>query len=87
MGTFSRRITETVPSLFRRIFSERNSVPNPNRYAPLSLVAAVGLFIKILANFPDFRVVVNNDKQGLGPTLFLASVNKTESLYCGSLLK
>jgi hypothetical protein len=36
-----------------------------NRYATLSVVAAVGLFIKILANFPDFRVVVNNDKQGL----------------------
>ncbi len=29
MGTFIRGITETVPSLFRGIFSERNSVPNP----------------------------------------------------------
>ncbi len=29
MGTFFRGITETVPSLFRGIFSERNSVPNP----------------------------------------------------------
>ena len=30
MSTFFRGITETVPSLFRGIFSERNSVPNPN---------------------------------------------------------
>ncbi len=29
MSTFFRGITETVPSLFRGIFSERNSVPNP----------------------------------------------------------
>jgi hypothetical protein len=29
MGIFFRGITETVPSLFRRIFSERNSVTNP----------------------------------------------------------
>ncbi len=29
MSTFVRGITETVPSLFRGIFSERNSVPNP----------------------------------------------------------
>ncbi len=31
MSTFFRRITETVPALFRGIFSERNSVPNPSR--------------------------------------------------------
>ncbi len=30
MSTFFRGITETVPSLFRGIFSERNSVPNPS---------------------------------------------------------
>jgi hypothetical protein len=30
MNTFFRGITETVPSLFRGIFSERNSVPNPS---------------------------------------------------------
>jgi hypothetical protein len=30
MSTFFRGITETVPSLFRGIVSERNSVPNPN---------------------------------------------------------
>jgi hypothetical protein len=29
MSTFFRGITEIVPSLFRGIFSERNSVPNP----------------------------------------------------------
>ncbi len=29
LSTFFRWITETIPSLFRRIFSERNSVPNP----------------------------------------------------------
>ncbi len=29
MSTFFRRITEVVPSLFRGIFSERNSVANP----------------------------------------------------------
>jgi hypothetical protein len=29
MNTFFRGITETVPSLFRGIFPERNSVPNP----------------------------------------------------------
>jgi hypothetical protein len=29
MSTFFREITETVPSLFCGIFSERNSVPNP----------------------------------------------------------
>jgi hypothetical protein len=31
MRAFFRGITETVPSLFRGIFSERNSVPNPTR--------------------------------------------------------
>ncbi len=31
MSAFFRGITETVPSLFRGIFSERNSVPNPMR--------------------------------------------------------
>ncbi len=31
MSTFFRGITETIPSLFRGIFSERNSVPNPIR--------------------------------------------------------
>ncbi len=31
MSTFFRGITETIPSLFRGIFSERNSVPNPTR--------------------------------------------------------
>ncbi len=31
MSTFFRGITEAVPSLFRGIFSERNSVPNPNQ--------------------------------------------------------
>ncbi len=31
MSTFFRGITETVPSLFRGIFPERNSVPNPSR--------------------------------------------------------
>jgi hypothetical protein len=29
MSTFFSGITEIVPSLFRGIFSERNSVPNP----------------------------------------------------------
>ena len=29
MSTFFRGITEAIPSLFRGIFSERNSVPNP----------------------------------------------------------
>jgi hypothetical protein len=33
MNAFFRGITETVPSLFRGIFSERNSVPNPNSSA------------------------------------------------------
>jgi hypothetical protein len=31
MSTFFRGIRETIPSLFRGIFSERNSVPNPTR--------------------------------------------------------
>jgi hypothetical protein len=31
MSTFFRRITEIIPSLFRGIFSERNSVPNPSQ--------------------------------------------------------
>ena len=31
MSTFFRGITEIIPSLFRGIFSERNSVPNPRR--------------------------------------------------------
>jgi hypothetical protein len=30
MSTFFCGITETIPSLFRGIFSERNSVPNPS---------------------------------------------------------
>jgi hypothetical protein len=30
MSTFFRGITEIIPSLFRGIFSERNSVPNPS---------------------------------------------------------
>ncbi len=30
MNTFFRGITESIPSLFRGIFSERNSVANPN---------------------------------------------------------
>ena len=34
MSTFFRGITETVPSLFRGIHSERNSVPNPNQGGP-----------------------------------------------------
>jgi hypothetical protein len=29
MSTFFRGITESIPSLFREIFSERNSVANP----------------------------------------------------------
>jgi hypothetical protein len=33
MRAFFRGITETVPSLFRGIFSERNSVPNPTHAA------------------------------------------------------
>ncbi len=32
MSTFFRGITETITSLFRGIFSERNSVPNPTRW-------------------------------------------------------
>jgi hypothetical protein len=36
MSTFFRGMTETVPSLFRGIFPERNSVPNPT-YRPASL--------------------------------------------------
>jgi hypothetical protein len=31
MSTFFRGITEIVPSLFRGIFSEGNSVPNPSQ--------------------------------------------------------
>jgi hypothetical protein len=31
MSTFFRGIAETVQSLFRGIFSEQNSVPNPSR--------------------------------------------------------
>jgi hypothetical protein len=34
MSTFFRGITETIPSLFRGIFSERNSVPNPSPVHP-----------------------------------------------------
>ncbi len=34
MSTFFRGITETIPSLFRGIFSERNSVPNPSYCNP-----------------------------------------------------
>jgi len=36
MSPFFRGITETIPSLFRGIFSERNSVPNPiyNQFLP-----------------------------------------------------
>ncbi len=30
MSAFFRAVTETVPSLFHGIFSEQNSVPNPN---------------------------------------------------------
>jgi hypothetical protein len=37
MSAFFRGITETVPSLFRGIFSERNSVPNPKSDGCLSL--------------------------------------------------
>jgi hypothetical protein len=37
MRAFFRGITETVPSLFRGIFSERNSVPNPTHGSKLSL--------------------------------------------------
>jgi hypothetical protein len=31
MSTFFRGITEAIPSLFRGIFSEQNSVANPNK--------------------------------------------------------
>ncbi len=37
MSTFFRGIKETIPSLFRGSFSERNSVPNPRLYL-LSMV-------------------------------------------------
>ncbi len=36
MSTFFRGITETIPSLFRGICSERNSVPNPSPATLLS---------------------------------------------------
>jgi hypothetical protein len=45
MSTFFRGITETVPSLFRGIFSERNSVPNPSAFVPtVSGITAVAGF-------------------------------------------
>jgi hypothetical protein len=41
MSAFFRGMTEIVPSLFRGIFSERNSVPNPtySQLTPLRGVA------------------------------------------------
>jgi hypothetical protein len=44
MNTFFRGITETVPSLFRGIFSEQNYVPNPStvmRHSTISGIHAV----------------------------------------------
>jgi hypothetical protein len=48
MRAFFRGITETVPSLFRGIFSERNSVPNPSHTE--RKVAKIRLFILISKN-------------------------------------
>ncbi len=41
MSTFFRGITEDVPSLFRGIFSERNSVPNPSPTPSHSLATRI----------------------------------------------
>ncbi len=44
MSTFLRGITEAIPSLFRGIFMERNSVANPRQaQAKLSLLRNVSL--------------------------------------------
>ncbi len=54
MSTFFRRITETVLILFRGIFSERNSVPNP-MYICLSVplsACSPALLPSCLPSFP-----------------------------------
>ena len=42
MSTFFRGITEIIPSLFRGIFSERNSVPNPSLTANAEIATVLG---------------------------------------------
>jgi hypothetical protein len=60
MSTFFRGIAETVPSLFRRIFSERNSVPNPTStdgLTPPPPLSKIGL--KLVCNV---NIVYGNNK-------------------------
>jgi hypothetical protein len=47
MNVFFCGITEIIPSLFREIFSERNSIPNPNHtlLAGWASPLAFGLFV------------------------------------------
>ncbi len=61
MRAFFREITETVPSLFLGIFSERNSVPNPNRVEP-----AFPSFLYQVCDDPDLWDV---EEGGLYPTI------------------
>jgi hypothetical protein len=49
MSTFFRGITETIPSLFRGIFSEQNSVANP------SLQSRQGSNLSVLASIASFH--------------------------------
>jgi hypothetical protein len=57
MSTFFRGITEIIPSLFRGIFSERNSVPNPtwksrnNFGESLETVSAVDLQSRVFLGY------------------------------------
>ncbi len=46
MNTFFRGITETIPSLFRGIFSERNSGPNPRMVAQENLFELIDLRLR-----------------------------------------
>jgi hypothetical protein len=51
MSAFFRGITEIVPSLFRGIFSERNSIPNPNQNISLT----VGQLTNVTYNFGNME--------------------------------
>jgi hypothetical protein len=50
MSTFFRGITETIPSLFRGIFSERNFVPNPSYAMEEDTVTEKVKWVKVPVN-------------------------------------
>ena len=56
MSTFFRGITEIIPSLFRGIFSERNSVPNPNDDNCLQI------FFCLFYGFSSYLTIFNIDE-------------------------